>query len=569
MFAAKPQFLARCLQRRAKSQYWGFRQKKFGFCPKGTASLKELYFFKYTPLVYDLALFLYHFFMNDSIKFNKPKKFVSRYEDKAGSYWFEKIKRIYEKSGKIPSKLDIISLNIIDKIGIPYGENFSFEFGEDGKRINSETYKIISEKLFEKLPILINKEEKLFSSDFRDLYPEGFPRELRSALNGQDLEIMDIEYEHKNKFEKLPIFIKRFFEKVIYGKPVEDFYDTPVNYFRLTGGVGLFLKGFIHNKRWCFNHIKFLKEMNKHAKVICVESFADVPLGESLDRFFLPDYDFDYGFLVKETIASGFDGYFSEIDERDSSKIDIDNVGGVFFPELPKSFYENYFSFFKRYDPEAAKIIKSPENLEKMLYFYSTTDFSIKKYFFGLDKDPQVIVKGKIFSRPFYFPEDSSLKEKHSLDPVFLELGLMLVSDAIAAIKLHLVAKLMADGYIKKGPIIDYIGNMHLYGRSFFLKYPLYAMRVALWGLPYLMASEIKEANNIEEINDFMKNPDFEKLVKKITRLIFGKFNSSKNEFFKEDINFLEVYKIDPSKIIPTDDEIIKVQEKFQKNIRT
>jgi hypothetical protein len=93
-----------------------------------------------------------------------------------------------------------------------------------------------------------------------------------------------------------------------------------------------------------------------------------------------------------------------------------------------------------------------------------------------------------------------------SLEPTFLELGQHLFSDALAAIKLLLIAKLMADGYLEKGPIIDYEGSMHLSSKSFFLKYPQYAMEVVLRTINELMAGKVK---NLTQIYEVFRNPNW------------------------------------------------------------
>jgi hypothetical protein len=142
----------------------------------------------------------------------------------------------------------------------------------------------------------------------------------------------------------------------------------------------------------------------------------------------------------------------------------------ITFPKLPDDFFETYFEFLKREHPFLADAIGSPESLKKILIKQSTT---LK----GIAPRRKIVFKdGKGYSPYPYLTKEG----KTSFEPTFFELGQHLFSDALAAIKLHLIAKLMVDGHLPKGPIVDYEGVSHLSSKSFFLKYPQYAMEVVL-----------------------------------------------------------------------------------------
>jgi hypothetical protein len=174
---------------------------------------------------------------------------------------------------------------------------------------------------------------------------------------------------------------------------------------------------------------------------------------------------------------------------------------------------------------------------------------------------------GKIYSNYPYVTKEG----KTSFEPTFLELGQYLFSDALAAIKLLLIAKLMADGYLPKGPIIDYEGSGHLSSKSFFLKYPQYAMEVVLRTINELMAGKVE---SLPEIYEVFRNPNWPEVIKEIVRLVFKtpepdpskpvEIGPNQRRLLDYPIDFLEIYVIDPKAIMPTDEEIKRVIEKLK-----
>lgn len=342
--------------------------------------------------------------------------------------------------------------------------------------------------------------------------------------------------------------------------------DRPVNYFRLPGGIDVFFRGYVHDRQWQKNHGEFLKEANKHAKIICMEGFADQPFGKSLDLYWsdqkaqLGHYDV----LMKEAVDAGFKGLFTEIDARDMSKICMDNLSEGSFPELPTDFYDKYFEFLQKENPTLAKIISSPEKLKQALIAQSTTEEGL----YGREKE--IYRHGKYYHSHPYLSKEG----KVSLEPTFLEFGQKLFSDALSAIKLPLIAKLMADGYIEKGPIIDYVGAAHLSSKSFFLREPQYAMEVVLRTVNELMAGKVKEKGNIPEIYKVFENPDWSEIVKEIARLVFKEVEDepskptavgpNQRKLIDKPINFLKIYNIDPRKVIPSDKQIEKIGGKLR-----
>jgi hypothetical protein len=484
-------------------------------------------------------------------KFEKPSKKFFTKESLPKDYWFQIIQKLCEERGRIPDPLEIRSAILLDAFGIPYGPYSAIEVDKEGKRINPEKDRIIAEYLTNKPGVLIEK--GIVSLDFRDMYPDGLPQELKEVLDPNTRAIMELEYEHAED-------IKRRFGETqnIYEA------DAPIHYFRLLGGIDLFLRGYIHDKNWQKNHGEYLKKANKYAKVIAVEGSSGVPFGERLGLYWSSEYK-HYDVLMKDAVESGFNGLFTEIDARDTSRIKMDSEISFFylFPKLPYSFFENYFEFLKREHPLLADIIGSPENLKEVLIAQSTTRGGL------LERSKDIFKEGKQYCGYPYLTKSGGV----SFEPTFLELGQHLFTDTLVAIKLHLIAKLMADGHIEKGPIIDYEGVHHLSSKSFFLKYPQYAMEVVLRTINELMAGRVKVRGNIEEIYEVFRNPNWPEIIKEIAKLVFKTpepdtskptaIGPNQRRLLDFPIDFLKIYNIDPNKIMPSDSEIKRIIAKI------
>jgi hypothetical protein len=322
-------------------------------------------------------------------------------------------------------------------------------------------------------------------------------------------------------------------------------FDNTVNYFRLPGGIDLFMKGYQHTPGWQKVHGKYLKKINKQATIIAIEGFADVPFGKSLDIYWSSKEKQrgDYDKLMREAVEAGFNGLFTEIDARDVSKINMD-----FISKLPSKFFKDYFSFLQKEHPSLAEKIGSAEKLENILKLLSLREGGIWERTKIIDK------KGVRYTSSPYL----SQKEETSFEPTFLELGQSLFTDALAAIKLHLIAKLMVDGHLPKGPIVDYQGAVHLSSKSFFLQYPEYAMLVVLRCINELMAGKVGKEEDLSEIYKVFQKPNWVEVTKEIFKLVF-----KKPEPQGKLLDYPIDYKIDFEKIIPSDEEIEKIRKKL------
>jgi len=284
-------------------------------------------------------------------------------------------------------------------------------------------------------------------------------------------------------------------------------FDCPNHYIRLTGGVGVFLRGYIHHKDYHTYHKDTFQAINKNAAIICIEGITNVPFGESLDLYWSdPNAQFGhYDALMKEAVISGFDGFFAEIDARDTSKFSMDDVSF-----LPRVFFNKYFAYLVKIEPSLMKKINSPEKLKEVLMRQSNTEKGV------LSRGFELFDKGLRYYETPYLANDG----KTSPHPTGLEFGQLHFTDALAATKLHLIARLMSDGHIPNGPIIDYQGIGHLSNRSYYLQFPQYAMQVVLRSIHELMAGSVNELTDIYCLFD---NPDWAKITKEILKLPFKK----------------------------------------------
>jgi len=108
----------------------------------------------------------------------------------------------------------------------------------------------------------------------------------------------------------------------------------------------------------------------------------------------------------------------------------------------------------------------------------------------------------------------------------------------------------MADSYIEKGPIIEYVGTGHLYSIRFFLKYPQYAMEVVLRTVNELMTDRINTGwlldffkRRLPQIYKVFENPNWTEIIKEIFRLVFKKPEGYK--LINYPIDFLSIYGIE------------------------
>lgn len=477
-------------------------------------------------------------------------------------YWFKVISDIYKEYGTV-SPLQIRAMALIDSLEISSGQTSAIGVDENGERENVEKDAVIAKYLTNSAGVWI-RGTYVTTSDFRALYPEGLPLELRAVLDPRTLAIMDADYNHRQTVEDTRLS------------------DDVTNvYVRLPGGVDVFLKGCIHSHEWMSVHGESLAEMAKYAEVVAIEGYANLPLGESLKERFHKQGDPNkehYSLVMKEIAKKGFRGLFSEVDARNVGIVHFDSEGELdsegnykrsFFPDLPDSFFQDYFVYIQETQPGLIKKISSPDKLKRVLIDMSTSD-----QYLGIN---QAKLNNVEYSNVIY----TLLSEKIASGvPTGLEFGQKLFSDALAAIKLNLIAKLMVDGKITKGPILDFEGAGHVSDKAFFLRYPQYAAEIVLRSVHELTAGDAvrQETNSATagaHAEKVFVSPDWTNIVRKIGDLPFAKvikvddsqtIESGENQMpiVSQMYNFWDLYGIDPATIVPNDEQIKEMMDKFE-----
>lgn len=292
--------------------------------------------------------------------------------------------------------------------------------------------------------------------------------------------------------------------------------------------------------------------MTKHAEVIALERWTGLGDGASL-RHYHADvrrgyFSDGYGQLMADAMGSGFKGVFAEVDPRDWSKICLD--GGTLNERLPASFFESYFRFLEREDPSFAREAGDAEGLRRLLKLQSHAAIGVES---------ETVADGSERSaNRFVTSVDGN--GGFSTVPTGLELGSFLFSDALVSIRMHILARLMADGKIPKGPILEFQGADHLSAKQFFMRYPELAMEVVLRSLPEMLASDASDIlgrikKKVGKIEKGMEDPEWERIVRRIGTISF--MNSRyriephvyKSDFFTE-------YGTDPASALPSEAEM-------------
>ncbi len=459
------------------------------------------------------------------------------------NHWFKAYEKILKETGENPDPLQLRAEAIIQGLGLPQGQFSALGANPEGKRTDLHQDKIIAQYLTNRAGVMISKNPQIISRDFRDYYPKGLPEELREALAPSTLAYMDEEYHHAAAAAKN--------YELAHGEDVEA--DNTIQYFRMPGGTDLFLRGYTHDEDWHHAHESWLAGANRFASVLCIEGRSGVPYGKKLDAWWNPEVEYGhYDSLMDSAVKSGFDGYFAEVDARDNSKISMDN--DLARPlDTSSQFYDAYFAYLTREHPMLAEKLISPKSLKEVLRVQSTSEDGVR----SLRKE--AYHGGKTYWEQMYPDADSTLSD----NPTFLLLGQHLFSDALATIKLHLISKLMADGYIPKGPIVDYEGAAHIANKAFFIQYPQYAMEIVLRSIHELMAGTVTEEGDMKTIHSIFENPDWTRVVQEITRLTVKKPGSD-DVLTDVPFDYLHTYKIDPSKIVPTDADIDTIRNSIQ-----
>ncbi len=462
----------------------------------------------------------------------KDAEFKDDPEELSEFFWQSIIEKISRNIGEEPSPQEIRSYLITKILHIPQGrtsglwtknkENANNE--KETIRIEPELDKMIAEN-FTNITIKMFDTEHgpITSSDPRDFNDvEEKLEEFR--LGSEDLKV------GKEKALQVYRIIKK---EVEYFKnlPEDKRKDEGIELVWLPGGVPLVMRGYIHTSGWQKDHGEHLSDTYAEADYIAIEGFHNITFGDSLDiRWSDKKNQFGhYSRLMKDLVLNGFDGHFLEIDARDQAKVMLDSYldenKDPKLIKLPQEFYQYLFDYLKKENSRFIEKVDSVENLKSIAIKQSFSDEGIIKRRNGINTQS----KKKCYSEtPLVDSTDYSI----STMPTGMELGQMAFTDALAAIKLHKLAQDMNDKIIEKGLIVDFEGALHLPLKSFFIKYPQYAVEVVLRNIHELMAGEAgdelsrREENhgenrseNLKKVYEFFKTQDYQVILKKISEI--------------------------------------------------
>jgi hypothetical protein len=435
-------------------------------------------------------------------------------------HWFRTAERIKERfRGEKPSPMQIRAAVILELTGIPSGQYSTLKTQDsetdEAVRTDKEGDKIVAENITNKAGLFIEGSKGITSRDLRDRYPDGIPDEVLNRLDPELQRIIKTMYEYE-EYAKKP-------EPIVPGTEGVGA-ANPVNLHFLPGGIPYVSVGCTHTKGWMNYYSRFLKEIGKDAEVVAIEGYFNRPVGKTLNLVWeKEDDDTGYGTTIKNLAREGYDGYFTEVDGRDESRVSVDTKiaflsGDFYFPNLPDSFYEKYLEYLKKEDPKFGESAGTPEKLKSFSKKQSPTEFSRAENIKYAERNKKM------------YAERMSFTDTGEASTAFTgnELGGTIYSDALAAVKLHLIGRMMNDGAIPKGAIVDYEGHLHQSSKSFFLQNPEYAMEIVLRTLPNLLAGSAEKSffnyltakNFAEKIFD---NPDWERVIREIFRIPFKK----------------------------------------------
>ncbi|NTW45499.1 MAG: hypothetical protein HGB18_00405 [Candidatus Moranbacteria bacterium] len=458
-------------------------------------------------------------------------------------FWFRVITRIYERFGEDPNPMQIRAHAIVRALGIPSGQVSALTSTEAAVRTDSKTDEVIAEKLTNRAGVEILPEH-ISSSDILDLYPDGLPEEIKQHLDPRIVEMFEARYEHAAEIKRL--YGDTEDRKIALNQEI---------YFRLPGGIDLLSIGYAHTPEYQEIHGDYLERISRNASVIAIEGFSNFPYGASNEARYQGDgkEDGHYDRLMHRAVRAGFKGLFAEVDARDTREdwevlMKTDERNPLPFMD---DFYEKYLAYIRREHPVLYAEIGSEDQFRKLLLL-QLTDLP----------DREVMRSGRSYDDRRAVGSDF----EYAPDPEGFEFGQVLFSDALSAVKLHLIGRLMADGKISKGPILDFEGAAHLPNKSFFLRYPEYAMEVVLRTLPELISYHAFA----DILARDLEHPDWSEVVWHIAKLAFARTTDDPDRIDSFFYDYLGEYGIDPETVIPSDEEIREImrRKKYTATIR-
>jgi len=425
-------------------------------------------------------------------------------KDVEDNFWFSVIETVSRQTDEEITPQDIRAHLITKLFNIPQGWTSGLstqhEIKSDGtikqERMYPKLDQLIATYFTNKTVVVteLDNGEPVISTDFRDFRDignilESFKEEVEQLDAGEELgmkiyTILEKEYEH----------LQNIYKKNKNIKPVDiavEESDKPIEFAYLPGGNPVFLRGYTHSKKWQSIHGEHLADTYKDAKYIAIESGV-VPIGDRLQDLWadeLENKQGHYAQLMKGLVKKGFSGLFFDIDARDYSKIvfdsyfdKVDNLQQVHLPDI---FYEHYFLYLQRENPRFTEKIGSSSKLKQLMLAQTTADSHIP------NAKRKMANKAKTYDASWAVSDELT----STTLPSGNELGQMAFADAMAALKLHILAQNINDGHVEKGIIVDFEGAEHVAMKSFYLKYPQYAAEIVLRTIHEVMAGYV--GNNL------------------------------------------------------------------------
>lgn len=482
------------------------------------------------------------------------KKFKKVEDD----FWLTIIEDISRQTDEELTPQDIRAHFITKLFGIPQGwtsglsteqENKSDENIEQ-KRLHPKLDQLIATYFTNKTVAVTELEgQTVISTDFRDFRDidntlEVFREEVEKMDSGRELG-MKIYSILKKEYD----YLQDIYEKnknIPESEITSIMRDEAVEFDYLPGGVPVFLRGYCHTKEWQSEHGKRLANTYKDADYIAIEGFNNKSFGNSLELHWstVSAQEGDYDQLMKDLVREGFEGIFLEVDARDGTKVLLDSYfdkkGHLHQVSLPDIFYEHYFLYLKRENARFAKKIGTAQKLKQFMLAQTTATPNIP------NAAAKGISMGKIYDESFSVTSDL----ENSTLPTGNELGQRAFTDAMSALKLHILAQNMNEGNIKKGIVVDFEGSNHLSMKSFYLKYPQYAAEIVLRTVHELMAgymgddlsvSEMQQGKNkpqnLQRTQEMLNEPPWFDIIQEIKRIPMAYVENDPNKTVEIGLN--------------------------------
>ncbi len=264
----------------------------------------------------------------------------------------------------------------------------------------------------------------------------------------------------------------------------------------LPGGNLAIMKGFFHYPSNWINNFSELGKIYKNARWVAIEGYVNNPIGESLQEHWQSFLVKDYNILMRQLVKNGFRGEFIELDSRNVSKIDLD-ILNVLFPFTSKKIHLSLYKYLKKINPELIKKIGNQNDLQKLLNLQTMSSLKFRE---EIEEKLENITTGTYQHSRASVRGQNGKFETTTL-PEGLEIGPIVFTDALSVIKIFLMNKMMNEGKIDRGLLVDFQGGGHLYYKSFFFEHPEYAFEVVLRTLAEVMAGEIKIDNQDFDAN--------------------------------------------------------------------